>query len=103
MAITPASLHAKLSVAFEAELVTVEDIGACDDGSKFHVVVVSASFAGQGLLVRQRAVNECLKVEMLTIHALTMKTWTPEQARAKMPDFEEQVAAAVAAAAAAAE
>jgi stress-induced morphogen len=28
---------------------------------------------------RHRLVNDALKVEMETIHALQMKTWTPEQ------------------------
>lgn len=34
---------------------------------------------GQGLLERQRRVNECLQEEMTRIHALQMKTWTPAQ------------------------
>ena len=98
MAITSSSLQAKLQGEFSAELCTVEDIGECTDGSKFKVVLVSERFAGQGLLARQRAVNDCLKVEMESIHALTMKCWTPEQARSKLPDYEEQIAAATAAA-----
>lgn len=48
-------------------------------GSKFEAIVVSEAFAGMALLERQRAVNEAIKAEMESIHAFSMKTWTPEQ------------------------
>ena len=48
-------------------------------GSKFEAIVVSASFDGMGLLDRQRAVNDVIAAEMETIHAFSMKTWTPAQ------------------------
>ena len=48
-------------------------------GAKFFVCVVSATFQGMGLLDRQRMVNDALKEEMNSIHALQMKTWTPAQ------------------------
>ena len=98
MTISSAGLRAKLTAAFSAELCTVDDIGECADGSKFKVLVVSETFAGQALLARQRAVNDCLKEEMTEIHALTMKCLTPEQARTKIPDYEGQLTAAAAAA-----
>ena len=40
-------------------------------------------FAGKPLLARHRAVNEALAAEMASIHALTLKTLTPEQYEAK--------------------
>ena len=40
---------------------------------------MSAAFEGVGLLERQRTVNDALKAEMDSIHALQMKTWTPAQ------------------------
>ena len=42
--------------------------------------------AGVPLIDRQRAVNECLAEEMPSIHALTMKTWTPTQFTKKRAD-----------------
>ena len=48
--------------------------------SHWNVVVVSAVFEGQRLVRRQRAVYGALKAEMSGgIHALTMKTLTPEE------------------------
>jgi len=75
-------------------LSVVDESDGC--GSKFTVVVVSASFDGVGLLQRQRAVNDCLAEEMKTIHALSMKTWTPAQYEKKQKKAAEAAAAAAA-------
>ena len=48
-------------------------------GSKFEAIIVSPAFDGIGLLDRQKAVNEIIKEEMESIHAFSMKTWTPAQ------------------------
>ncbi|CAK4142614.1 unnamed protein product [Aphanomyces euteiches] len=76
--VTSNDLSKKLEEAFNATYVQVED-NSDGCGNKFSVIVVSAAFEGQGLLQRQRAVNEVLRDEMATIHALQMKTWTPAQ------------------------
>ncbi|ETV81183.1 hypothetical protein H257_05769 [Aphanomyces astaci] len=76
--VTTDDISTKLEAAFQATFVQVED-NSDGCGNKFSVIVVSNAFEGQGLLQRQRAVNEVLKDEMATIHALQMKTWTPAQ------------------------
>ena len=53
-------------------------------GSKFEAIVVAESFDGVKLLERQRMVNAVIEEEMKTIHAFSMKTWTPAQHEAKM-------------------
>ena len=46
-------------------------------GEKVNVVVVSEKFEGLPLLKQHRLVNEALAEEMETIHALSIKTFTP--------------------------
>ncbi|KAJ1619459.1 bola-like protein 2 [Pavlovales sp. CCMP2436] len=60
---------------------TVLDVEDASDecGSNFEVVVVSASFEGKKLLERHREVHAALGAEVGEIHALSLKTWTPEQ------------------------
>lgn len=72
-------LKAKLQAsALQPIFLTIVDTSdGC--GSKFEAIVVSASFDGMGLLERQRAVNDVIAVEMESIHAFSMKTWTPAQ------------------------
>jgi len=48
-------------------------------GAKLDVYIASAKFAGLSLLERQRLVYDTLKPEMGAIHAITMKTWTPDE------------------------
>jgi BolA-like protein 1 len=46
----------------------------------FKVLVVSEAFAGQGLVARQRRVNELLRDEFgAGLHALSLRLLTPEQ------------------------
>ena len=62
------------------EPVHVEIVDTSDGcGSKFEAIIVTPKFIDVPLLERQRNVNEVIKEEMATIHAFTMKTWTPEQ------------------------
>jgi len=78
MPYTPADLEEKLKTELDATHVTVEDYSdGC--GMKFGCIVVSEKFIGKPLLQRHRLVNAALAEEMKTIHALTQKTYTPEQ------------------------
>jgi stress-induced morphogen len=49
------------------------------DGAKLDVLVVSSKFEGKSPLVRHRLVNSTLSDFMNQIHALTIKTMTPDQ------------------------
>ena len=53
--------------------------GLCDGGAKLEVLVVSDAFDKLPPLKRHRMVNDCLKELMPQIHALSLKTYTPEQ------------------------
>ena len=78
-------LIAKLQSS-ELEPTLVEVVDTSDGcGSKFEAVVVSPKFDGVPLLQRQQMVNATIKEEMETIHAFSMKTWTPAQLAAKRP------------------
>jgi stress-induced morphogen len=48
-------------------------------GSSFDLLIVSDDFTGLNLLKRQRLIHSILKEFMTDIHALTMKTLTPEE------------------------
>jgi stress-induced morphogen len=54
-----------------------DESGGC--GAMFNLIVVSEVFKGKPLLVQQRMVNTALKEEIAQIHAITVKTKTPEQ------------------------
>ena len=54
-----------------------DESGGC--GEKFEIEIVSSEFEGKGLLDRHRYVNELLKAFLPKIHALSLKTLTPEQ------------------------
>lgn len=51
------------------------------DGSHFDAVVVSDRFAGKSLIERQRLVMATVKpqIESGELHAISIKTYTPEQ------------------------
>lgn len=51
------------------------------DGSHFDAVVVSDEFAGKSLMQKQRLVMATVKpqIESGELHALSIKTFTPEQ------------------------
>jgi stress-induced morphogen len=80
-------LYFQLLDALEAEYVEVIDNsdGNCSGGAKLELLVVSKQFEGVGLLKRHQMVNGVLSAELKSeqIHALTMKTWTPEQYASK--------------------
>jgi len=70
----------------EAEHVecTVDGDG-CSGGYKVELIVVSSKFDKVSLLKRHQMVNELFSTELAsnTIHALTIKAWTPAQYEAK--------------------
>ena len=57
--------------------------GQAGGESHFNVTVVSAAFAGQGRVQRQRAVNALLREELAgPVHALSIRALTPDEAAA---------------------
>jgi stress-induced morphogen len=71
MAHSASSLEAALRERLQATHVTVVDTSdGC--GSKFAVTVLAPCFDGKTLLARHRLVNEALKEELKSIHALTI-------------------------------
>ena len=57
--------------------------GRAGGESHFNVTVVSAAFAGQGRVQRQRAVNDLLREELAgPVHALSIRALTPAEAGA---------------------
>lgn len=59
------------------QCIVVDQSGGC--GSAFQLYLVSPVFEGIKLIERHRMVQQALKTEMKSIHALSMKTWTPAQ------------------------
>ena len=58
--------------------------GARDGGGHFRALIVSARFAGMNRVERQRVVFAALAEEMgADIHALSMRTLTPDEWRAE--------------------
>ena len=81
MPITPEAITAKLRAAMPDVEVTLEDLTGGMDHWK--ATIVSGVFAGKSLMQRHRLVMAALADEMKgPIHALTMDTWTPDEAAA---------------------
>ncbi|VDN15863.1 unnamed protein product [Dibothriocephalus latus] len=77
MAVSEGDVRARLE-ALEPEHVEIKDFSdGC--GLKFDVLIVSDQFEGKPLLQRHRLVNNLLKKEMESIHALTLNTLTKKQ------------------------
>ncbi len=74
MKVTPENVKAYIQQGLECEHIEVEG-----DGRHFDAVVVSKAFEGKGMLQQQRLVFQVLGDKMEIIHALSMKTYTPEQ------------------------
>jgi len=51
------------------------------DGQHFEALIVSAEFVGKSRVQRQQRVNEVLRTHFNSgeLHALSMKTYTPEE------------------------
>ena len=83
------AIEQKLRAAFAPERLEVKDeshlhaghAGARAGGqSHFRLLIVSKGFEGLSLIARQRAVNDVLRAELEgAIHALAMKTLTPDE------------------------
>jgi stress-induced morphogen len=78
MAASASEMKIKLMEKLHATHVEVIDISN-DCGQRFSVTIVSSEFAGKSLLKSHQMVNECLTDELKQIHALTIKTFTPEK------------------------
>jgi BolA family transcriptional regulator, general stress-responsive regulator len=86
-------LEHTLRAAFTPEHLVVEDesarhaghAGAASGGGHYRVLIVAQAFAGQSALARQRAVYAALGAAMrTTIHALALRTLTPEEWRRQL-------------------
>ena len=76
---TKEDIEAKIRVALPDAKVELRDLTGTAD--HWEAVVVSAAFAGKSLIERHRMVFAALSEEMKgPIHALTLKTLTPEDA-----------------------
>ena len=73
--VTPESIKKDIALGMQTSYLTV--IG---DGQHFEAVIVSEEFAGLSRIQRQQRVNKALG-ERITgdIHALSMKTFTPQE------------------------
>lgn len=63
------------------EALSLDELYVKSEGSHFEVIAVSAAFADMSRLKRQQAINGPLMelIAQNAIHALTIKTFTPEQ------------------------
>jgi acid stress-induced BolA-like protein IbaG/YrbA len=72
---TPELIHGYISAGLECTHLEVEG-----DGQHFSAVIVSPAFAGKRLIARHQIVYAALGERMREeIHALSMKTLTPEE------------------------
>ncbi|CAJ0571530.1 unnamed protein product, partial [Mesorhabditis spiculigera] len=77
MPITEEQLRTRLQ-ALEPDHLEVEDESdGC--GAKFRMVVVSDKFIGKTTLASHRLVQDAIKEEMPSIHAVTIKTYTRQK------------------------
>jgi len=74
MKITPENIKDYIRQGLECEHLDVDG-----DGRHFEAVIVSKAFEGKGLLQQHKLVYQVLGDRMEKIHALSMKTFTPEQ------------------------
>ncbi|VDM12849.1 unnamed protein product [Wuchereria bancrofti] len=73
-----ATIRQKLEIALKPSHLDIEDLSdGC--GLKFRLIIVSDSFDNKTTLASHRLVYEVLKEEMQLIHALEIKTYTPEK------------------------
>jgi len=72
--VSPENVKAYILLGLACEYIEVSG-----DGRHFDAVIVSKAFEGKGILQQQRLVFQVLGDKMDVIHALSMKTFTPEQ------------------------
>ena len=74
--VTAESIKSQIEAGIPCELVHVEG----DDGYHFSAIIVSAEFQGKNIVRQHQMVYSALGDRMKQeIHALSMKTLTPEQ------------------------
>jgi len=74
--VTPESIRANIAQGIATEHLKV--VG--DDGTHFEAVIVSEAFAGKSRVQRHQMVYQTLGGRMREeIHALSMKTYTPQE------------------------
>ena len=74
MKVTPEMVKNYIQQGLECEHIHVDG-----DGRHFEAVIVSKEFEGLGMLKQHQLVYKVLGDRMGPIHALSMKTLTPEQ------------------------
>jgi len=72
--VTPENVKTYIQQGLECQHIEV-----AGDGRHFDAVIVSKEFEGKGMLQQQRLVFQKLGDRMEVIHALSLKTFTPEQ------------------------
>jgi acid stress-induced BolA-like protein IbaG/YrbA len=72
--VTPENVRLYILQALQCEHIQVDG-----DGRHFDAVIVSKAFEGKGMLQQHQIVYRALGDKMENIHALSMKTFTPEQ------------------------
>ena len=77
--ISPDEIKSTLENALPGSTIAVQDLTG--GGDHFQVLVVSSSFEGKGLVEQHQIVYGALKESLGSerIHALALKTYTPEQ------------------------
>jgi acid stress-induced BolA-like protein IbaG/YrbA len=77
--VSPEQVAALIKAGLPDAEVQVQDLTGTRD--HYQVVVVSAEFVGKRLIQQHQMVNRAVQAEMATgeLHALTMKTYTPEE------------------------
>jgi acid stress-induced BolA-like protein IbaG/YrbA len=70
----PEEIKVIIENAIPGSIVNVEG-----DGTHFEAVIISSEFQGKGLVEQHQMVYRALGESMSGIHALSLKTYTPEQ------------------------
>lgn len=74
-------MHPEQVRAIIAAGIACAHLEVAGDGQHFEALIVSAEFVGKNRVQRQQAVNEVLRQHFNSgeLHALSMKTQTPEE------------------------
>jgi acid stress-induced BolA-like protein IbaG/YrbA len=77
-AITPSQVKAAIEAGIPGAIVQITDLTG--GGDHYQAVVVSDLFAGKSLIQQHQLVYSTVRAEMASeaIHALALKTYTPE-------------------------
>ncbi len=70
----PEEIKVIIENAIPGSIVNVEG-----DGTHFEAIIISSEFQGKGLVEQHQMVYKALGEFMKNIHALSLKTYTPEQ------------------------